>query len=71
MSMKKPIKYVGKKQRSCRLNQTPHTGTTRKVPMFLIDHMIIQPILGNSHIWTSIITTDLKKKKYITLSNVD
>jgi hypothetical protein len=37
--------------------------------MSLIDHLIIQPILDISHIWTSVITAEVKQTT--TLSSVD
>jgi hypothetical protein len=37
MGTRKATKYVGMKRRSCRSNQTPHTGNTRNPPTFLSD----------------------------------
>jgi hypothetical protein len=50
MSTKNSTKYVGKKRRSCRLNQTQHTGNTRNLPTSLIDHLISQPRLDISNL---------------------
>jgi hypothetical protein len=69
MCTNKAIKYVGKKWRSCRLNQTPHTGNTKNPPMSLIDGLISQPSLGIFHTWTPIIAAEVKKTP--TPSSVD
>jgi hypothetical protein len=62
MRAKKAIKYVGKKRRSCRLNQIPPTGNTKKsVHMSLVDHPISQPSLDISPIWTPIIAAEVRK----------
>jgi hypothetical protein len=61
MRTKKAKKYVGVKRRSCRLNQTPHTGNTKNLPTYLTDHPISQPRLDISPIWTPVITAEVKK----------
>jgi hypothetical protein len=50
-----------KKQRSCRVNQTPHTGNTRNPPTCLIDHRIGQPNMDVSQISTLVITAEVKR----------
>jgi hypothetical protein len=61
MHMKKGTNYAGKKQRSFRLNQTPLTGNTRIPPTSLADHLISQPSLDISLIWTPIIAAEVRK----------
>jgi hypothetical protein len=51
--MEKDTGYVGKKQRSCKWNQTGHTENWKEVArMVLEDHPISQPRVYISPIWT-------------------
>jgi hypothetical protein len=67
--MKKATKYVGKKWRSCRLNQTPHTGNTRNPPT-CVWYIIwsVNPLWHLSHLYPHYYS---RSQKTTTTSSVD
>jgi hypothetical protein len=60
MHTRKATKYVGMKRRSCRVNQTQQKRKySESTHMFLLEHVIRQPSLDNSPIWTLLITAEV------------
>jgi hypothetical protein len=61
MRTRKSSKYVGMKQRSCRLNQAPYTEIKKESDhLSLTDHSTSQPSLDISSIWPPVITAEVK-----------